>query len=738
MRMRLPAWLLPVSLAALLVQTPDGAAQEADGPGPLRLRGSNTLRWENYHVTGDRDASPYQETGPQVYDELDFTVSQRLSTFRRWSLYQFGVLNDSFYRSPYEGYVPERLKLTYVDGEIPWPLRIEAGDVYGYFSNRTLQRSLKGVQLELQPRLLGLQQSLLLLSGVGGQSWRDIDAADNTTHGASWLFREDWLGTLALNYVTNSRQSDSETGALDRSQQTMSVAAEYRLQVLTETWTVEGEVAVFSGDHDGLTTPESGQSVRDEAYFFQLAGRSALPLTYRFRFEQTGNDFRPEGAVSTPARKAYEAHAAWRFDTGTRLRARYLRYRHDWQTDNPVDSDTVGLNLSGPFEFLWSELSGDFDAFVQDTVSHDRTTDASFSNVSLNLSKGLTERWQGRLGLLAQYTHNRVGGVEDSATWQASFAASRDVDWLGWQGYVEPGLVVRRLDQPDADSNDIMATFACQLVRGPHTLTASLGADAFDRAAANASDLELYRSTVRYDFRTGQDLFGIEVQTDHRRPSEERATDSYYVGLTWIRTFKNLADVLRPPRLPGPPPPALAAAAPTTARTAARDELLLTSLRPGVSLDRADEVLAGAGLKTPAEVADINVYEARLLDELEQRQRLCLVPRGAELDMAVLLVDLDAPDDPQGTRRTFERVRKTMLDAYGRADVTHERGDFGPQLADRLAEGTFVRIMEWYRSDGVLRLGIPARLDGQVRIEIQFAHELPPPAISRWSLMPVR
>src|SRR5207247_2183194 len=88
--------------------------------------------------------------------------------------------------------------------------------------------------------------------------------------------------------------------------------------------------------------------------------------------------------------------------------------------------------------------------------------------------------------------------------------------------------------------------------------------------------------------------------------------------------------------------------------------------------------------------------------------------------------------------RTFERVRQILLDRYGRPSAFLEEGDPGSDVAAAVNGGGFIRISEWSRADGVLRFGIPRRLDGQVRIEIQFAQDFPSLRDTLWSIQEVK
>jgi hypothetical protein len=130
--------------------------------------------------------------------------------------------------------------------------------------------------------------------------------------------------------------------------------------------------------------------------------------------------------------------------------------------------------------------------------------------------------------------------------------------------------------------------------------------------------------------------------------------------------------------------------------------------------------------------------EDSLLDEIDQRQRLVLIPDGGGLAKAALIVDFTDLTDPAGTARSFEKVQEALLIRYGRPSFNFERGDFTANLVDDINADRLIRITEWATNDGIIRLGIPRRLDGQVRIEAQHATAFPPPGNTRWSIEQVR
>jgi len=153
------------------------------------VSGTNTIRLEEYAIAGDETSSIFPFEGFQPYDELSVRFARTDSPYDRWRGEFVGLLNESDYRSPNDGIVLERFNLTREKGDGSLPHRLEVGDYFGYFSYRTLQRTLKGGQIDLQPRggWAGERHSVQVLSGFVNPSYRDLDPLEDYYNGASWL-----------------------------------------------------------------------------------------------------------------------------------------------------------------------------------------------------------------------------------------------------------------------------------------------------------------------------------------------------------------------------------------------------------------------------------------------------------------------------------------------------------------------------------------------------------------------
>jgi hypothetical protein len=155
-------------------------------------------------------------------------------------------------------------------------------------------------------------------------------------------------------------------------------------------------------------------------------------------------------------------------------------------------------------------------------------------------------------------------------------------------------------------------------------------------------------------------------------------------------------------------------------------------------METIKERLARANITGAYEQVNLTTYEVILLDEIDQRQRLTLVHEDGILQKAVLIIEFDDVGNIDDLMQTLERVRKELMDRYGNPTNFFDKGEFSATLVDDVNSGRFIRIMEWSRPGGIIRYGIPRRLDRQVRMEVQFASSFPPESDTLWSIERVK
>jgi hypothetical protein len=695
------------------------------------ISGSNTLRYDRYHTGGSLNASPYRFGGGHSYDELNLSFDRNLSPYNRITGQLSGLLyNDSRYRSQFPGTVLERFNLKQENGEFLVPYRVEAGDVFAFQSYRTIQRSLKGAQLEFQPTLGWGRHSISLFSGTSSATWDNFQWKDNQSQGVSWLVEHPGIGLASANLVISHKQANG-FATPGQKQYVYSLAWEKRAEVWGEKLTMEAEGGRFVGDHSDLFGAGSGANRQGYAFFSQISGSpTILPaLGYRARYEAYDQDYRPNGAAIQPDRRSEEGHLSWRFTNGLTARARLQNFHTAWKTNNPTDSITYGGNLSGPVPGV-AGLSGTLDAFDQVTESRDLTTNTVTKAINASLSKSLTRQLSLRAGAYYANTRDRNNtATGHSITRQLNVGLDSRMEIMGFRGTISPGVLVRGINQQGSKrSRDFTPTLNINAARGAHNVSMSLSAQDQGRPQTN---LGVVTRTAGLNYRYTQKRYsaGVEANWYERNPDNASPrTDAWRVG-----AFLTL-NVDKPARIA---PPANVAAQETDA-SGARLSMDITRIKPGMKSERVKSLLKLAGLGQSTSQAGYLLWFNRIFRELDQIQRLAVDISAGRATRSAVIIEFDDVGDSGGMQRAFGQARRILLQQYGQPDLFFDQGDFGPNLDTELAAGRFVRTMEWKHKDGTLRFGIPRRLDNRIRMELQFGRSFPILKDTLWSLEQVQ
>ncbi len=699
------------------------------------IYGSNSVRASVYSADGPGINSPYPFEGDMYYNELNLYFDQSDSNYSRWRGEISGVynLNDD-YRSTDFGVVPERLNLTREDGTGNVPYRAELGDFFTYFSYLTQQTSIKGAQLELQPGFAtsNYQHSVVLFSGANESNWRDLTLQDDYSNGVSWLMTNRQDGSLSFNFVHNYRDNSFKAGTLDRNQFVFSAAGEKPFSSWGQDFVFEGEAAWFSGDHNGSVSNASGQDADDPAYFMQLSGNSrALPWDYQFRYQYYGQDFQPRGAVVTADRRSYEAFSNWRFATGVLMRVRGQLFEDAFETTNRLSTRTYGINFTGPLlYFALPDVSGSADFFIQNRDNEAKTTNQLSQNFTASLSKPLPRGWNGRLSLFVQNLSDTTTANADAFTRQISFSADHAFNFFGANGYITPGIFYRALRKGSTHSDDWDPTLAISLVKGNHTLRMDYGGLFQNRQiAVSGPDLETHTFNLDYQFRKQQHIFGLETNLFGRDQQNLDSTEAYRVSVYWTYQFDKPATRVAARTFA----PMGVAATEDVSVSAGMSGMLL-----GASKDSITGALSNAGIVNGVSQGEFIVYEVALLRDVARRQRLAVHYVADTLSKSALIIDFTDVGDRDSLSQTFERVRQSLIRELGTPSRTFDEGAFSPDFVQDVNDQRFIRISEWQTATGTIRFGIPRRLDGQVRMEIQHARTFPPLRDTLWSVEAVR
>jgi hypothetical protein len=727
---KLPVLLFILLLVFIIYPVSDLTGQVRDESDPIfpilapewQITGSTTFRSDYFENKGDDSQSPYSYTGIKSYNEFNINFNKRTNPYDTWRGEISGVFSGSPYRSNDYGIVPERLNLTKEKGDAAVPFRLEMGDIFSYYTYRTMQTSLKGAQLDLQPFSdSSRKHSFLITSGAQMPSWRDIHPSDNYFNGASYLLDDPVFGKYSMNFVYNTRQGNEDQGTTWRSQMVYGISGSNTVKLGNQKVLLEGEAARFSGDHDGLTGAESGQDKNDKGLFFQASGSSKWPLTYRVRYEEYGSDFRPAGATIASASRNMEGHLGWLFLGGYQLRGRIQKMRDNLESENPTDTKVYGINLTGSI--------GSLDVFLQDANNKDDTADSLTSNINLNVNLPRIAGWNGRIGFLYQNFYNRVPGSDDTETKQINANADRALSFWGLTGNITPGFVLRKIDSYTSKVLELSPTLALGLRKGPHSIDYNLSWFDQRRLITNGVDVVTSTQNLNYRYTKQKYIIGIECSAGYRTPDTGGSTDYYKFGTFFTYYFEKPVMAAKPVKadiekveIPSPSPISID----------------IVYLSPGSKIDAAVEILRKSNIIKPVIEEGLMVYETRLFEEIELRQRLALVHQRNVLKKSAFIIDYGFVSRPEDVMRFFEKVKSILLNRYGSPTSFYERGTVSRNLVDDIRTGAFIRLTEWSRPGGTIRFGMPRRLDGQVRMEIQFAETFPPPTETLWSIEEVR
>jgi hypothetical protein len=682
---------------------------------------TNTLRTEYYGVNGDKNASPYQYTGWQPYDEVSLEVTHRKNPYNLWRFSMFGVGGDSDYRTPEDKIILERLNILKEQGDVALPYRIEAGDYYGFFSYRTLQTSLKGVSLEVQPLWgidRGIRHSFLLLGGARQQTWNDFKLKEYVSSGFSYLM-ETGRGKYAFNTVYHRRYPDPDNDVSELKQLVISLAIEQKFQIWKLTPLLEGEIGYFKGDHQDLAGAGSGQNTTGFGYFMQLQNYASSPFFYRLRYEQYDEHYYPEGAAVSPDRRAYEFHLGYKFAQGLNTRLRLQRFEDNIHTSKTI-SDIGGLNLLGSYS---SPKAGPFsyniDMFIQKTDPDNgekRTNKVINSNFMFPVFTHLNTR----LGFSYMSSDDNTSSKGINFALDISHSLRKTA-----QTSVSPYMNYKITDYNTSKEDDMEIGLMLGLSGEKHNINGNL---AYNYQNVNAGpDIMNINYGLTYQYRYKKSVFSIELTGAHRNPEEGGVTNSYRIAFLFTYYFSKKLTKKKPAyaaQLKPMPMPGL-------------DVGIFSFISLGSPTSDVTALLAKLSSVQPVKYGNALIYEIRIFEEIERRQRLVILEKEGKVEKVAVIFDPVA--DPANMLKELARVNELMSRKYGSPSSFYEKGEISQNLSQDLSKGTFSRIYEWLLPQGgILRLGIPARVDGVIRIEVQYADSFPPYNYSFWSLETIK
>lgn len=726
------------SIAALASYAcaPAANAQDAEEPffGSWRVDGSITTKYEYYDVDGDKANSPFKEEGSQFHTEFDIRAEQQISPFEVVRIDASGVaFNDSAFRAPEKGFILERARFGWEKGDADVPIAMEIGNTFAFFSQQTVQRNLFGAHVELQPQIVGKDQglSLIAFAGESAKNHRKIDFGDDVFTGVSALFSDPVYGSFTLNGIANFR--DENSGLRRRKQSVLTAAWQntitpnegHSLDVYFETGMLTGDVvntagAVVDATDFGVGLELDGR-IRDGGW------------SYGARFERFGADYAPNGASVSRDRITAEGRVGKRFEDGLSIRGRSQFFEDAVESGNATDTFTNGVDFSGPTKFIGLEKgSFSWNNFVQGVENDAATTDRTTYSSALNFTHPIDELTTGRFGAQYRLIDDHVGAA-NAETSQANVAVDRRFtieDW-GLSGSGSLGFTVRDTRaESTLTAREFIPNIGFNMSYGANTFSADYRAQIQNRRLGG-QDLVTHRAGVNWGWSEGAHRFAFDASFDGREPKALADTQAYKAGFTYTFSFNKPAGASFDSVLAAATGGSTASATPDAlnpdaplgdARFTIADDMM--ALIPGRPMAEIITSLEAGGITGGVDIAGVIVYEtAALLPQIDERQRLALVPRKGGLQTAALLIDVD---DPARLDRLFTRIEGELAKRYGQPSDAFSEGDFTGDIAAKVSTGELVRATEWRGPGGPLRLFIPRRLDGLLRVEIHHAATFQP------------
>lgn len=718
----------PVSrLGSLLAaaMTLQAAAQEA------AITGSNTIALQQSHSWGDPDYAAYPIRRLRGYDLLDLGVAWRESRYDQWSVSLALRASDL---QGNRGVDLNTFTLRREYGESSLPFRVLAGDFNASISTRTSTRSnLKGLYGEIQPRdaALGVLHSVVAFAGKVESPWADLRRGDNESAGLSWLAQATGSApaSAGLHWV-RTRLAGEDAVRPARSQDTASFTSSGPFKLGKSLWRWESEIATLRGDPPPTAAPAARRQ-EDASYYGFVSGE--LPpaqIAWTLRGERAGADFQMIAGSVASDRRETEATLQWSGSNEKVLDLKWLRAREGVEAEIPEDTTLANATFTGYLPDTRVKLRADAS---RKTV---RRLDGSEHAVTRYFNPMLKRGWGASglaLSVVLQDDEYRGAPERDTRKREAALRYETNSSLGDWRAYVAPALRWTRNSGASGNDRELDAGVELVFKKDHHALSLTLNGLAQRPAVTDDPQVTTAATRAAYTYKRAPHTLTFTYAGTDRHPSPGRDSHGYRATLQWTLALDRPA--LRPPSRGG----IRAFPAPELPESLPRGAGVLPAIPLNVPADAILALLARAGFGPGVQVLDTRVFEKPLLRDVRGLQRLAVVagPDRA-IENIALLIDAAAHASPMEIGRTYDRALREMIERLGRPDRLHVEGALRATMAQDLATGKLVRYAEWELPEGVVRVGIPPRLDGVVRIEIQRARRLASPLVPGWGLEYIR
>lgn len=673
---------------------------------------------EYYQSHGDASASPYGSVGSQNYLSHNLLFEKRVSGYERISGRASGLLNSSEYRSQHDNYILEQFGVSWQKGDVKLPFAVDAGNYYATFSPRSLQRPLTGAMVELQPDLSeAWHHSFMGLSGFSAGEYRDLQPKNDFYHGFSWLAEREDIGSFIANVVYNHQ--DRQSGfSNSRDQWVSTMGAATTLELAGQTLDVEAETGLLTGNPASSDTEHS-----DQSYMFRLDGSSALPLDYYFLYEQYGQYYEPKGSAITADQQNIEGQVGWRFERSLQTALRFQSLKTAYESGNPLTTDSYGLRLNGaPAPESLPGLLIFYDGFYSLQSNDTNTTSLKSYSSSLRATQRINRQWNLNLGTRWNLTNDRTNG-QDTTSRELSLGVDYSLDYGGWRGVISPELTLINSNAPSRDFTEISPAITTSLSYGNHILSASYRLRRTDQMAAPLL-VNQSNAAFRYSYNINDYSWTLSGDYFKRDPIRQQETDAYRVGMQLAYHFNRPAT--------GSTPAYGTDALPVDASH--QNVLSQFLMASGTTETNWREKLEEMGYSGIISRGSERIVIGSFLSSISLTQELVAeFSNNQRLERSALVFTPNG-NQPALLERNYQRIVSELIRIFGQPEASYEDGEFTTALAQQLASGSFRRVLEWRIGDDRLRFGIPQRLDGTIRFELQRAARMPAPQQPLWSV----
>jgi len=522
----------PLARALVLLPALAGVAPVAQAEA-WRLTGSNTLRLETYHASGDEDKSPYADRGTFYVNDLNLSLSGDSAPGKSWRIDFAGALTDSPYRSKFGGFVPEVVRISHENRNATLPFRIDLGDQEVALSPMTMQRYLKAGRITLQPDSYrdGRKYSVTAFIGADQPHWRDFDASEDAYQGLGLHMQDSKLGNYGLNIVRNSRDGG---GPVEGSQWVASATGFKGFTLGSQQLELSGELAYLRGE---VSTAKGSERREGHGLNLQLDGKhQSRPLDYRLRYDRYSRDFRSRGGNVPADNRAMAAEAGWNFDSGVQLRGRLQRIEDRVSSGNRLRTDAAGASVAGPLRKSRPQAaSGKLDLQVQRRGNARGTVKARSVDVQAGVMLNHSDKHQTQVDVGLTHIDDRTRADADRISKRVAVTHRAKVSVKGLDLTLAPGVAYQ-----EARSRRGEASFGPSLElearKDNHRLTVQVGSSSFD-AEDSTRSVDHERVSVGYEYRRGQHSFGANIERSLRDPAEGESTESWRGGVYWRYDF---------------------------------------------------------------------------------------------------------------------------------------------------------------------------------------------------------